>query len=209
MIESGNTWANFVKRHQNGEQQKEVASKVGVDPSTVGRWLKGLTNPTPQQAVGFARAYGAHPVEALLASGHLLPEDVEGKFVIERTPGLEAFSTRALLEEIDGRIEVMSDYVGWIRAAYVGGTSPANLGDGVLRYLDPGTPPNETNPEPFKAVFGGAVRQTADIEGVAVFGLRNVGASGQDDADLHTVDLSREEVDLAATDDDTVVDPDR
>lgn len=206
---SGNTWATFVKRHQNGEQQKEVAAKVGVDPSTVGRWLKGTTTPTPQQAVGFARSYGAHPVEALLASGYLAPEDVEGRFVIERTPALEAFSTRALVDELEERMEHMSDYAGWIVAAHRGENSPANLGDGVLRYLDPSTPPSETDPEAFRSVFGSRVTQTAEIDGVATFALRRVSASGDDDADLHTVDLSREALELAASDDDTVVDPDR
>lgn len=207
MSENDGAWAQFVKRHRNGETNADVSRKVGADASTVGRWIKGQTAATPQQAINFARAYGLHPVEALVAAGILSPSDVEGKVTIETSATLEAFSTRALISEVSDRLEVMATYAGWIKAMEGEPVTNARMSDQTLRYLDPATPPNETNPESFKQIFGDNLRAAASIDGVPNFEVTDV--RGADEDDHHAADLTKEEHDLAASEDDTVVDPDR
>jgi hypothetical protein len=208
MSQNDGAWAQFVKRHRNGETNKDVSRKVGADASTVGRWVKGQTEATPQQAINFARAYGLHPVEALVAAGHLSPSDVEGRVTIETSATLEAFSTRALISEVSDRLEVMATYAGWIKAMEGEPVTNARMSDQTLRYLDPATPPNETDPESFKQIFGENIRAAESIDGVPNFEVVDV-RGADDDEDHHTADLTKEAVDLAASEDDTVVDPDR
>lgn len=206
---SESAWADFVKRHRNGETNTDVARKVGVDPSTVGRWINGHTLATPQQAISFARIYNVHPIEALLSAGYLAPTDVEGEVTIETTASLESFSTRALIKEVSARLDVIAEYMGWVRASQEGSRSTAGLSEQVLRYIDPWTPPSEVKTDSFKLIFGEHLREFAEFEGVRVFTVNGDVGGEDDDDNLHEVDLRMEEHDLAATEDDTVVDPNR
>lgn len=208
--ENDNAWSQFVKRHRNGETNTQVAKRVKVDPSTVGRWINALTMPTPTQAVAFARAYGSSPLEALLASGYLVPADIEGNVTIETTASIDAFSTGALLEELDGRLQVMSAYAGWIKSIAENKEGSAHLGQHALRYIDPYVPPADADPQPFLDVLGKHLVETEAIDGVPLYNVAaNVGAPAEDEEDLHTEDLSQEQHDLAASDDDSVVPTDR
>lgn len=208
MSESDGAWAQFVKRHRNGETNADVARKVSADASTVGRWINGHTSATPQQAISFARAYGVHPIESLLAAGYLSPSDVEGQVTIETSANLEAFSTRALISEVSDRLEVMATYAGWIKAMEGEPVTNARMSDQTLRYVDPATPPNETKPDSFKQIFGDNLRAAESIDGVPNFEVTDVRGDTEDE-DHHAADLTQEEHDLAASEDDTVVNPDR
>lgn len=72
------TWSEYVKREMGGRRQADVAVMVGVNQTTISRWANGVGNqPDAGNAIAFARAVGANPVEALLVLGILEPNDLE------------------------------------------------------------------------------------------------------------------------------------
>lgn len=46
-------------------KQRELASKLGVDPITISRWERGTTGPSDIHRVLLAKALGGHPDEYL------------------------------------------------------------------------------------------------------------------------------------------------
>lgn len=47
--------------YDNPLKQRELASKIGVDPITVSRWERGITIPSDVHRVLLTRALGGHP----------------------------------------------------------------------------------------------------------------------------------------------------
>lgn len=186
---SEKTWGVYVQTNSNGEQKSAIAGKLHVDPSTVGRWISGHTQPKPLQVIAFARAYGLSPIPGLIAAGYLTPEDVSGEVVIESSPTLDSIATHTLIDELERRLEVMSHYAGWIRAIAAGGTTPARLSEHVLRYLDPTAPPRSVQGADFAAALSPHVIEVPGPDGERTFGLpdeltrarmaRNVGGPSQ------------------------------
>lgn len=46
-------------------KQRELASKLGVDPITISRWERGATGPSDIHRVLLAKALGGHPDDYL------------------------------------------------------------------------------------------------------------------------------------------------
>ena len=159
------TWADYVATNSNGERKNVIAGKIPVDPATVGRWMSGSTTPQPLQVIAFARAYGLSPIPGLIAAGYLTPEDVGDGVVIQSTPTLDGIATHVLVDELERRLEVMSDYAGWIRSIASGDYSPAHLSADVLRYIDPAQPPANVRGEDFLEVLSPHLEETREIDG--------------------------------------------
>lgn len=150
-----------------------VAKKVGLSPSTIGRWRSGEIDPKPRQVVAFARVYGKSPLAALVAAEYLTAQDLDGDLPIGATHDLDEVSTNALLDELNARLESMSDYIGWLKAIGSGVGSPANLAASSLRDIDPASPPAETDGSVFIEAIKEHLKVSATIEGTPVYGLRN------------------------------------
>jgi len=69
-------WANYVKKHASADMNSVIARKLAISPSTITRWINGSVHPEPKQAAEFARAYGRHPFEGLIA---VLTRDPDGE----------------------------------------------------------------------------------------------------------------------------------
>jgi transcriptional regulator with XRE-family HTH domain len=97
------TWGEYIKKYSRGESQGVIAENMGVDTSTVGRWLKGSEGqPRAEKAINFARHYGRSPVEALIHAGYIEAEEV-GQ-AIEIAGSMRDVSDKALLDELAGRL---------------------------------------------------------------------------------------------------------
>lgn len=197
------TWGGYVQTNSNGEQNNTIARKLQVDPATIGRWIRGQSQPKPLQVIAFARAYGLSPIPGLIAAGYLTPEDVSGEVVIESTPTLDSIATHTLVDELERRLEVMSDYAGWVRAIAEGGNSPARLSETALRYLDPAAPPKNVRGEDFANALGPHVIEVPSPGGGRTFGLpdeltrarlaRNVGGPSHNREVAADTDVPHEE----------------
>lgn len=97
------TWWEYVHKHADGGTNVAIAAKVGITPSSVGRWGKG-SRPDPEQAAAFAKAYNRPVLEAFVAAGFLTPE--EAGEVPAAEPSLDELSNRDLLAELTRRTEV-------------------------------------------------------------------------------------------------------
>ncbi|RLP72298.1 hypothetical protein D9V32_15500 [Mycetocola tolaasinivorans] len=65
-------------------------------------------HPKPLQAVAVARAYGAHPLGALVAAGYLTWDDVDvvaERIVAPKSYALDDFTTSELLAEATKRLK--------------------------------------------------------------------------------------------------------
>lgn len=70
-------WALYVERFTSGMTQAQIGNLAGVDQSTVGRWLRSVTDPDPRAVIRFARNLERSPLEALVAAGLLNIEEAE------------------------------------------------------------------------------------------------------------------------------------
>lgn len=181
---SETSWAHFVKKHMGRDNQSQVAAKLGVSGSTVGRWMTGTT-PDPSQVLSFARQYGASSLEALLAAGHISKADIEKEVSFTEPTGLQEYSTSVLLEEVSNRLEIMGEYAGWIRGIAHGANSPAGLGLDALRYVDPFTAPASADGMDFVQPLQPHVEEAGTIDDMQMYRLRkkNVGGPAQDELD--------------------------
>ena len=97
------SWGEYIKKYSQGDPQGAIAEKMGVDTSTVGRWLKGSTGqPDAQKAINFARHYNRSPIEALIHAGYVDADEV-GQ-AIEIAGSMHDVSDTALIEELAGRL---------------------------------------------------------------------------------------------------------
>jgi transcriptional regulator with XRE-family HTH domain len=96
-------WGEYIKKYSRGDAQGVIAEKMGVQSSTVGRWVRGETKqPEAEQAINFARKYDRSPVEALIHAGFIKTEEV-GK-AIEIAGSMRDVSDAALMDELAGRL---------------------------------------------------------------------------------------------------------
>lgn len=115
-------WIEYVQRHAHGAKQEEIAAKIGVTSSTVGRWKDRNVQPRANQVVAFARAYGRAPVEALIHAGYITPEEVG--IAIETATSMSEVSDAALVAELAGRLAEFrrllagDDGEGWLTAGW-------------------------------------------------------------------------------------------
>lgn len=165
------------------DNNTQVAARLGVSASTVGRWFTGTT-PDPVQVVNFAREYDASPIAALLASGHLTKSDVERDVSFFDSSGLDEYSTATLIKEIESRLEVMGVYAGWVKSLVRDERAHAGLGPDMLRFLDPFTAPAKTDGSDFAQILPGGVQQKFAGNDIAFLQPRNVGGPGDDLEDL-------------------------
>ena len=69
------SWPEYVRRLARGDNQVAIERTTGVRQSTVSRWLKGQTTPTPAEAAKFAQGYRGNVLEAFVAAGLLTEEE--------------------------------------------------------------------------------------------------------------------------------------
>lgn len=95
-------WAHFLTEHARNESNAAIAKRLDVAASNITRWKSGSSNPDPQTAVTFARAYGVSPIAALVAAGYLDPANLEGHLV--QPADLSEITTAQLLDELQRRL---------------------------------------------------------------------------------------------------------
>lgn len=94
------TWPDYVRRIAAGLTQAQIAEKIGVASSNVGRWLRGEPGMVRAETViAFAKAFNEPPMEALVAAGYFSPDESAGQ---ARTP-LSQYSTDELFAELRRR----------------------------------------------------------------------------------------------------------
>jgi transcriptional regulator with XRE-family HTH domain len=97
---SNDQWPEYVRRIAPGMTQAQIASRIGVSASNVGRWIRGEPGqPAAENVIAFAKAFSRPPLEALTAAGYFTPSEVVPKF---RSP-LSEYSTSELFEELRKR----------------------------------------------------------------------------------------------------------
>lgn len=94
------TWWQYVQSITEGAQQKDIASNLGVDQSTVSRWKTGVPG-KPENVAALARAYRRPVLEAFVAAGFLTERDAKAKVTV---PDIGALSDDDLLAEIKRRM---------------------------------------------------------------------------------------------------------
>ena len=95
-------WSEYVAACAQGRKQSDLALLVGVDQSTISRWLKGKGVPSAENAMTLARMSGDSPITGLLAAGLLREDEVDG--VVRVADGLSSAATDALLTELGRRL---------------------------------------------------------------------------------------------------------
>lgn len=117
------TWGEYIKKYSQGESQGVIAEKMGVDTSTVGRWLKGSeSRPRAEKAINFARHYNRSPIEALIHAGYIEVDEV-GQ-AVEIAGSMRDVSDAAIMEELTRRLAEFrrllagNDGEGWSSAGW-------------------------------------------------------------------------------------------
>lgn len=80
----GMTWWDYVRRVTGGASRTEIAHRLGISPSSVGRWT--TSEPKPESVRAFAVAYRRPVSEAFVAAGYLQPDDVGRGGHVPRPP---------------------------------------------------------------------------------------------------------------------------
>lgn len=140
-----NAWTRYLEVTTHPDNDKTIASKVGVSPSTIGRWRSGEIDPKPRQVVALARRYGKSPLAALVAAGYLSAEDLEEDLTLHYAADLDEISTLQLVDELRDRLDVMNDYAGWLASITRETGHPAHLAPGALRYVHPSVAPAQVD----------------------------------------------------------------
>lgn len=150
------------------ENDKTIAGRIGVSPSTVGRWRSGEVDPKPRQVVGFARAYDKNPIEALIAAGYLSEEDLGEDLTLRVSGDLDDVSTFQLMDEVQSRLEAMGEYLSWLHQFGGGSRASAGLSEDVLRYVLPSDSPSSTDGATFIRALEGRLERV-DYEGTTLY----------------------------------------
>ncbi|WEK60542.1 MAG: helix-turn-helix transcriptional regulator [Candidatus Microbacterium colombiense] len=140
-----NAWTRYLEVTTHPDNDKTIAFKVGVSPSTIGRWRSGEIDPKPRQVVALARRYGKSPLAALVAAEYLSAEDLEEDLTLHYAADLDEISTLQLVDELRDRLEVMNDYAGWLASITRETGHPAHLAHGALRYVHPAVAPSQVD----------------------------------------------------------------
>jgi len=99
-------WPAFVRRVTENATNAQIAKRIDVDGSTVGRWFSVASHqPKAENVIALARAYGVDPVHALMVAGFLEAREVGERVLSGRDVGLGDFTDLELAQEIVRRIE--------------------------------------------------------------------------------------------------------
>jgi hypothetical protein len=91
-----NRWSEYIKGIVGDAKNVEVARKVDIDPSLVGRWKGGDTG-SVAFVVKFARSYNRNVLEALAAAEMITDEEAA---LHEVKVNVEDLTTEELAEEL-------------------------------------------------------------------------------------------------------------
>jgi transcriptional regulator with XRE-family HTH domain len=209
-----NAWTRHLEVTTHPDNDKTIASKVGVSPSTIGRWRSGEIDPKPRQVVSLARAYNKSPLAALVAAGYLSAEDLEDDLTLHYASDLDEISTLQLVDELRNRLDTMNDYAGWITSIAQGQGHSAHLAPGALRYALPHEAPSKVDGMDFIRPIESHLA-TTEIDGVTYYGVDKQHEASIHDLPPHVqeqiqaaaaarraenVDGSRKDYDLVAND---------
>jgi transcriptional regulator with XRE-family HTH domain len=93
------SWTDWLDHATEGETQTQIGDRIGVSRATVARWAHRRIDPNTVLAI--ARAYRVDPIQGLLASGWLKPEDLNNGgmlYMVSYAP------TRMLVNELHRRL---------------------------------------------------------------------------------------------------------
>jgi hypothetical protein len=91
------SWWEYVQRVAKGDSTHKIGAKVGVGGGCVARWKYHV--PTGENVVAFARAYGIHPLTAMVEAGYLRADEVQFK-----DSGLDEMRLPHILDELRRRM---------------------------------------------------------------------------------------------------------
>lgn len=97
-------WPAYLRTITDGATGAKIAQRTGITASTISRWLTGEVEPRPRQVVEVARAYGVHPIPALIAANYLSEEDVDLSEVTPRLLQLRDFTDLEIAQEMVRRV---------------------------------------------------------------------------------------------------------
>lgn len=100
-------WNSYLDRLPGAPNDNQISAASGVARSNVSRWRTEGQTPKPTQAVAVARAFGGHPLGALVAAGHLTNDDVDAIFdgkAIAQMMSIDDFDTAFLAAEVARRL---------------------------------------------------------------------------------------------------------
>ena len=69
------SWGDYVRRVSGNATQVQIAETLGMDQTSVSRWLTGRIVPRAETVITVARTYSRSPVEALIAAGYLTTDE--------------------------------------------------------------------------------------------------------------------------------------
>lgn len=130
-------WLTWIREISGGANNRQIALKIGIAPSTVGRWQN--YPPKIDAVADLARAYGAPITDGLLAAGYVKPGELSAPRV-ERNLG--RFSASELLAELAQRVTNNDQYLSEHQPI----TSPADYGE-------------EPSPDDFDLAAGNVARE--------------------------------------------------
>lgn len=99
-----NSWWQYVDSRTTAETQVEMARESGIEQTSLSRWKSGDA-PHPSKVIAFARNMHRPPVEALIASGHLTPEEVRRHVTISTYMDPADLTDYELVAELTRRLE--------------------------------------------------------------------------------------------------------
>lgn len=95
-------WWTYFKTTAGTDDGATIAEAAGVTAPQVSRWKTGTNKPDADKIISFARHYKRPPVEALIASGYILPSEVGD--VIEIRSTAADIPDEGLLDELSDRL---------------------------------------------------------------------------------------------------------
>jgi transcriptional regulator with XRE-family HTH domain len=101
-VTTGESWTAYLRRITHGLPRKDIAAAANIDVSGVSRWLRGVSQPSPDKVITFARSLNKSPIEALIAAGYLNTVDTEG--AVEVIQSLSLLSDDVLIDELRARL---------------------------------------------------------------------------------------------------------
>lgn len=161
-------WTRYMSSTGGADNDKMIAAKVGVSPSTISRWRSGDVDPKPRQVVAFARAYEKSALLALVAAGYLDASDLGEEVALTMGQNLDEVSTATLVSELQERLTSIDEFLSWVEELGGGRPSTAGLGLDALRYIRPGTAPSDVDPRIYIRALGDSLEQQ-DVQGVPVY----------------------------------------
>lgn len=129
------SWDRYVDRHAREQKtQAALAELVDVDAGTVSRWRSGKQSVDAATAIHFARKVGDDPLVALIAGGHLTPEEAGATPTV--AGDYSQLSNCALLELVHSRMREEGEGSGNAAPSNPAGGSPAPGDEGPIVDLE-------------------------------------------------------------------------